>query len=50
MVLVSWILFNFNRQNHGFCLKAAEPLPGGSTTKSLGVPGAHLIDFGKMKS
>ena len=42
MVLVSWILFN--------CLKAAEPLPGDSTTKSLGVPGAHLIDFGKMKS
>ena len=41
VVLVSWIGFN--------CLKVAEPLGECSTTKSPGVPGAHLIDFGKMK-
>ena len=41
MALVSWMQFNFP--------KAAESLRGDSTTKSLGVPGAHLIDFGKMK-
>ena len=34
------------------CLEAAEPLRGDTllfTTKSPEVPGAHLIDFGKMK-
>ena len=41
MDLVSWMGFN--------CLKAAEPLRGDSTDQSLVVPGAHLIDFGKMK-
>ena len=33
------------------CLKAAEPLHGGSllfTTKSPGVPGTHLINLGSM--
>ena len=41
MALVSWMWFN--------CLKAAEPPQGDGTTKSLGVPGAYLIDSGKMK-
>ena len=31
------------------CVKASEPLQGDSTTKSPGVLGAHLIDFGKLK-
>ena len=39
-----WIWFN--------CLQAAGPLVGNSllfTTKSAGVPGAHLINLGRMK-
>ena len=34
------------------CFKTAEPLRGDSklfTTKSLGVPGTHLIDLGRMR-
>ena len=41
MALASWMWFN--------CLKAPEPLQGDTNTKSLGVPAAHLTDFGKMK-
>ena len=41
MAPVSWMGFN--------CLKAAEPVRGDSTTKSPGVPGADLINFGKIK-
>ena len=41
MALASWMWFN--------CLKAAEPLRGDSTTKSLGIPGTPLIEFEKMK-
>ena len=39
-----WIWFN--------CLQAAGPLVGNSllfTTKSAGIPGAHLIKLGRMK-
>ena len=34
------------------CLKASEPLQGGSllfTTQGPGVPGTHLINLGRMK-
>ena len=41
MAPVSWTEFN--------CLKTAKPPRGDSTTNSPGVPGAHLIDFRKMK-
>ena len=35
------------------CLKAADPLPGGSllfTTKLPEIPGTHFTDLGRMKN
>ena len=43
---ILWVLF------HGCdstASRAAEPLRGDGTIKSVGFPGAHFTDFGKMK-